>query len=136
MQYVKPKDKYMFLKKVLALVGRFFFPLEFEVHMEKNSLSESRRFKPVIEKEFLHSYIRILKTIGRLFNEILLCPSFIELQTQLFVLLRRMYYLWGEPVRNPLFTTYCSSYAASSTSVFTLSTNRTSSKPRSSATKL
>jgi len=106
LQHVKPKDKYNFLKKALALVGRFFFPLELEVHMEKNSLSESRRFRPIIEREFLHSYSRVLKPLGRLFNEILLCPSYIELQTQLFIIMRRMYYLWGETVRNPLFTVY------------------------------
>jgi|JI6StandDraft_1071083.scaffolds.fasta_scaffold07681_6 hypothetical protein len=76
LQHVKPKEKYNLLKRSLALIGRFFFPLELEVHMEKNSLSESRRFRPIIEREFLHSYIRIIKPLGKLFNEIILCPSY------------------------------------------------------------
>lgn len=46
MESTKPKDKYTFLKNALAIILKFFFPLEMEIHIEKSSLSELRRFKP------------------------------------------------------------------------------------------
>ena len=69
--------------------------MELEVQVEKNALSESRRYKPVLEREFLRHQSRILSAASKLLNEMILCPSEMELQVELFVLLRRMYYLWG-----------------------------------------
>lgn len=67
--------------------------------MEKGGLSENRRFRTVIERQLLLPYTRMLNTAGRLLNEVILMPSDTELQILLFTLLRRMYALWGAPLR-------------------------------------
>lgn len=75
LQSLKTKDRPSYLMSCCKLLQRFIPPLQLEVEVEKNALTECRRYQPVFEREFLKYESRISRAAARILNEMILSPS-------------------------------------------------------------